>query len=140
LSWKDDKLKVVGPINSGTASATKKVSSIALALSQHEIPINAPAITKVNKRGFFVPRATKKIAIRIGSTEIESGRSRTEFHVNCGASAASNPAITPALKGSNSATIKKIITAANASQAICTNCTAPSDDPNIEWIDAIRIE
>src|SRR5215813_5378806 len=134
-----DKLKLVvlaRLIKRGTANATKNVSSITLALSQQETPMSAPAAMNINRRGLLAARAIKNIANRIGSTEIASGRSRTEFQANCGEKALSNPATTPALNGCNSATIKRIITAARASQIIWTNWTDEFDDPR----SAMRIE
>src|SRR2546423_1043146 len=75
----------------------------------------------------------------MGKTASESGRSSTEFQASCGESAANKPASVAAVIEKNSATSRKMITAAAASKAICTNCTAVSDLPNPEWLKAIKI-
>ena len=50
------------------------------------------------------------------------------------------PAMNAALTGNSSATIRKMIAAAKASQNICMNWTVVFDSPNTEKISAIKIE
>src|SRR6185312_6187325 len=96
------------PIKRNT-NARKGGSKSELARSQTETPIRAPAAKTetIEKRALAEPvRRTVLLsnssASRIGNAVSESGKSRMEFQLHCGANAARNPAIVPTAVGRSS--------------------------------------